>query len=315
MDIIDASVPSSPSLLGTFRYNGARGNGGDVNGVTVNNGFAYIITTSTTNTSLCIVDVHHPQSPTLFTTLEDLPCEGTETVTSIAMHGTTVYYSCEGTFGIIDIKDASSPSPQLLGEYTAQVFDFIVDGNTVYLASYAQLLVLDVSTPSSPQLVGSHFIPTAFQGIFFFPNFYLGIAVSDERVYVASYGLYVFEKPTSTAAPTPTVAPTAPPTSVPSMAPPSRSPPTTVPPTAQPTSGPSTPVPDGTPAPSENSNDTWKIVAIVAIAALSLVIVIAIGVACYCKAKKKKVPFTGRDEALVDFKNTNDDENDFGVAA
>eukprot|EP01064_Diplonema_japonicum_P012583 TRINITY_DN199_c1_g1_i10.p1 TRINITY_DN199_c1_g1~~TRINITY_DN199_c1_g1_i10.p1 ORF type:complete len:314 (+),score=62.57 TRINITY_DN199_c1_g1_i10:2-943(+) len=313
MDIIDASVPSSPSLLGTFRYNGARGNGGDVNGVTVNNGFAYIITTSTTNTSLCIVDVHHPQSPTLFTTLEDLPCEGTETVTSIAMHGTTVYYSCEGTFGIIDIKDASSPSPQLLGEYTAQVFDFIVDGNTVYLASYAQLLVLDVSTPSSPRLVDSHFIPAALLRVHisgFQRNFATHtplLAVSGGRVYVASYGLYVFGELT----------PTAPPTSAPSTAPPTSAPPTapptSAPSTAPPTSGPSTPVPDGTPAPSENSNDTLKIVAIVAV--LSLVIVIAIGVACYCKAKKKKVPFTGRDEALVDFKNTNDDENDFGVAA
>eukprot|EP01064_Diplonema_japonicum_P012589 TRINITY_DN199_c1_g1_i7.p1 TRINITY_DN199_c1_g1~~TRINITY_DN199_c1_g1_i7.p1 ORF type:complete len:244 (+),score=35.76 TRINITY_DN199_c1_g1_i7:2-733(+) len=230
MDIIDASVPSSPSLLGTFRYNGARGNGGDVNGVTVNNGFAYIITTSTTNTSLCIVDVHHPQSPTLFTTLEDLPCEGTETVTSIAMHGTTVYYSCEGTFGIIDIKDASSPSPQLLGEYTAQVFDFIVDGNTVYLASYAQLLVLDVSTPSSPRLVDSHFIPAVVYDV--------GIAVSGGRVYVASHGLYVFGRFTPTAH-----------TSAPSTSTPPTTTSTSAPSTTPPTSGPSTPVPDGTPAP------------------------------------------------------------------
>eukprot|EP01064_Diplonema_japonicum_P028623 TRINITY_DN4429_c1_g1_i1.p2 TRINITY_DN4429_c1_g1~~TRINITY_DN4429_c1_g1_i1.p2 ORF type:complete len:189 (+),score=25.59 TRINITY_DN4429_c1_g1_i1:1865-2431(+) len=66
--------------------------------------------------------------------------------------------------------------------------DFAVNGTTVYLATtYLVLIVLDVSNPRSITAVARYFIAAPIKN-------QLCVTVSDGKVYVASYGLHIFEE-------------------------------------------------------------------------------------------------------------------------
>jgi hypothetical protein len=163
MKVIDLSQPTRPQIAAK---------------VTVPNDFAHRLIVSrnyayvgTVRGRLIIVDISIPVSPIVKSTT----VLNNEFVMGMAISGQHLFLSTESPIDPIYIYDVSDPSnPTLAGTYAVRNSGFTTAGKYLYLyTSGNNFQILDVSVPTSPQLVGS--IRTPFAG---------RIAVKDGLTYV-----------------------------------------------------------------------------------------------------------------------------------
>jgi hypothetical protein len=158
LDIIDISDPGNPWKIGNYKTVHS------VKRVYVKGNYAYV---TGFNGGLKVLDVSNPSSPVLVGSYGQFCADG------LYVEGNFAYMTVlfEGLF-IIDISEPSSPVP--MGTYPIKDepgravinHNLYVSGNYVYIIAVSrlllygdysgELLILDISIPASPRLVGTY---------------------------------------------------------------------------------------------------------------------------------------------------------------
>jgi hypothetical protein len=135
LQIVDVSVPASPSIVGTYDTAGSPYN------VFVSGNYAYV---ADWYNGLVIVDVSNPAAPTL----------AGSTVTGFAARGVFVVgnyaYVAAYTSGfqVVDVSDPANPVVVRTAFGSARLYDVYVSGNKAYAADYDYgLRIYDISDP------------------------------------------------------------------------------------------------------------------------------------------------------------------------
>ena len=156
--IVDIENPSSAILIGSYKT------AGEANDVSVSGKYAYVAD----GTGIDIVDVSNPSSPNLVGSYKTAG-----EANDVSVSGKYAYVA-DGTG--IDIVDVSNPSsPILIGSYFPVLtydYDFVAPGrpvkvpgqaievsvfsNYVYILGNYGLVIVDVTDPSAPTLVGGY---------------------------------------------------------------------------------------------------------------------------------------------------------------
>lgn len=156
---LDLTDPLRPSILAMLRI------GDHVNGVAVSNGYAYLATSSST-AELIVVDVHDPSNPTRIASFD---ITSVTQANDIAVSGKYVYVGTQNstTAGELYIFDVSNPAvPSLVSNFEVgdHVYGIFVRKGKAYLANanvHKELIIVDVSNPTSPVEAGSYDAPLA----------------------------------------------------------------------------------------------------------------------------------------------------------
>jgi hypothetical protein len=161
--IIDVSNPSSPILMGT--YDPSPGGEEAVLGVYVSGDYAYL---ADWYHGLHIINISNPGSP-VFSGLYDTPGQGIK----VDVKGNYAYVADGyGGLRIVNISNPSSPIPA--GVYKSPDHPFVSSvfarDNYVYMVDSDItdyfFRIIDVSTPSVPQLTGSCSLPGIYGDVF-----------------------------------------------------------------------------------------------------------------------------------------------------
>lgn len=203
--ILDVTVPTTPTLMGTFTFQGINEN--NFNDIEVKDNIAIVAG----NTNVYLIDVYYPFSPFLLAQYQNIYAN------SIFINGNYAFLGNGTTIGGGNLKilNISNPcSPFLVGMYQTKhlVNDVFVKDRLAYLASsYSGILVLDVANPAAPTLFTSY--DTVGQAA--------GIKEKDGIVYLADQygGFQIFDIPTPPPTPTPTPSPSATPSVTPTVTP------------------------------------------------------------------------------------------------
>lgn len=175
--IIDISNPANPTLLTEFDTPGYLGS------LAINGNFAYLLLKYI---GLQIVDISNPLSPVSrsFLQLEDEESYDIDIVDSLAY--ITNYY---GGLRIIDISNSNQP--QEIGFYTPLIaYGVCVVDSLCYLTSGRGFKVLDVSDPTSPELITWY---NELEGIAYDINVagnFAFLADGDDGIYVVDVSNY-----------------------------------------------------------------------------------------------------------------------------
>jgi hypothetical protein len=150
--IIDVSSPSAPVVLGTYDTPGAAFD------VSVVGNIAYI---GDYDGGLVVLDVSDAGNPVLLAIHETTPGP----VTRVYATGQTLFLSNGEGLQTLDVSVPTNPVP--LGFYDSGPFSHVVvAGNAAYLAlGFTGILIVDVSDPSQPTLLGSVNTPGEAHGI------------------------------------------------------------------------------------------------------------------------------------------------------
>ncbi|MBN1400743.1 MAG: DNRLRE domain-containing protein [Anaerolineae bacterium] len=148
LQVVDASEPSSPTLMGS--YDGIFGEGiwcdGRVAYVAADRDEAF-------RPVVWVIDVQDPRAPRFLTKL--IPTEGEGRAVDVQLQGHVAYVAAElgGVFAF-DVSDPSSPTYLgRLDTYFAQKLDVV--GSTVFVADdEAGLVVVDASDPTAMRAIG-----------------------------------------------------------------------------------------------------------------------------------------------------------------
>ena len=167
---------------------------GDFSDVAVSGNYAYV---ADYKRGLVIVDISNPAAPILAGTYET-----TYNASHVAVSGNYAYV-VEGKRGlvIVDISTPSSPTP--VGTYDLHAAanaavggDFIVAADVAVSGNYAYvvgsnlgLVIMDISTPSSPTLVGSYY-EDLFKNEHRYRSRYKSVAISDNFAYIVDMAGY-----------------------------------------------------------------------------------------------------------------------------
>lgn len=167
LEILDISEPSNPVLLGNYSKLSGQACGVAVSGNTV-----FVVDWN----ALLILNVSTPSSPYLLANYSEL----SGNALGVAVSGNTLFV---GDWDALLILDVSIPSsPRLLQRYPidlAGVWGVAVSGATVFIGDdNVGLVILDLSTPDVPRLLGSYRYPVA-------PGQASAVAVSGNTVFVA----------------------------------------------------------------------------------------------------------------------------------
>ncbi|WP_158619262.1 MULTISPECIES: LVIVD repeat-containing protein [unclassified Corallococcus] len=162
---------------------------GAARGLSVANGYAYVIAGSE---GLFVYNVKDPAHPTLVSE-QKIP---TETFTSTLISGTTLYLGTYATgIRICDLANPEIPTcdKTVLADLPVRVDGMVKDGNLLYVASplpKSDIVILDVTQPSAPTLVVRYSVEGASPALSEYPY---ALAVQDNRLYVSnwSYGMTV----------------------------------------------------------------------------------------------------------------------------
>jgi len=150
MSIFDISSPYNPVLLGFIAT------GSDPTSITVSGNYAYVVDGESDN--LVIIDISTPSSPfiTGSVTTENYP-------QAVTIQSNYVYIlSASGYMEVIDVLNPYSPT--ITGSIGTGVNSYPVSltvrGNYAYVLNYDldNMLIIDITTPSSPSQVGT--VPT-----------------------------------------------------------------------------------------------------------------------------------------------------------
>jgi len=135
--VIDISDPASPYERGFYST------GGYLNDVVASGNILY---SAQNQRGLSIIDLSDPCLPTEITTYD------MENARYLCCKGDYVYVLDNNGLRIIDISNPALP--QQVGSYAGWFNGVFVNGNYVYLAAgWANLTILDVSNPGSPELI------------------------------------------------------------------------------------------------------------------------------------------------------------------
>ncbi|HSW77346.1 MAG TPA: beta-propeller domain-containing protein [Candidatus Chromulinivoraceae bacterium] len=129
---------------------------------------AYVTCTHAT-AELVIVDITNPAAPTQ---VGSYTPAGTADGKAIFVSGTTAYFGRTSNAGVaeLSILNVSNPAaPTLIGSYgpNVTIFQIYVSGNYAYLATSATnkgLIVVNITTPSSPTLASAFQLPNVLGG-------------------------------------------------------------------------------------------------------------------------------------------------------
>jgi hypothetical protein len=152
--ILDVSIPSSPVVVGEYftkKYY-------FMENIVVDGNYAYVacsnVETSDFFSSLLVLDVSVPTSPTLVGEYTS----STNYSKYVTVNGNYAYLAEE--LGGVDIIDISNPaSPSKTGEYKTNgtAYSAVAEGKYLYIAFGEKgLRVVEISTPSSPMFVGAY---------------------------------------------------------------------------------------------------------------------------------------------------------------
>jgi hypothetical protein len=156
LQIVDISNPAAPILKGNLADGGGSAPffsqfDASLFTVHVSGNYAYIGSYN----SFEIIDISDPSNPTHVGVLQGIL--GGDSQSSIYVVGDIAYCSSGGTVYIVDVSDRTNPSliSSLDGSSQNVPFgdDIYVSGNYAYLST---AVVLDVSNPAAPALVGSY---------------------------------------------------------------------------------------------------------------------------------------------------------------
>ena len=166
--IIDLSVPSTPTLMGTYDTVGSALD------VTVVGNYAYVAD-GPSSTNLAIIDVTTPSTPTLTGSVNV-----SGSTSNVTVLGNTAYFE-SSTFNTLYVYNVSIPStPTLIASISAT--DALhgapaVAGDYLYLPDTTNgFKIYDINPPSTPTLVGTH------------PSTASAVAVAGNFAYLADGG-------------------------------------------------------------------------------------------------------------------------------
>lgn len=148
LDVIDVSVPTAPSLSATVTLGGW--NAVDV---AVAGGFAYV---ANTRGGLEVVSLTN-----LVSVANELSLD--YYVQAVAVHGTSAYIGtnwpgdpAKARLWVYSIADPTAPAPRGWVALPSTPWKVAADGSRVYVGTFEHgVQVIDVSTPTDPQVVGS----------------------------------------------------------------------------------------------------------------------------------------------------------------
>jgi len=146
-EIIDNSIPSSPTLFSQCSFSG------DGMSVIVNNDYAYFGTGM--GNELFIVDISNISFPLQ---QSSIPFEIGHGVFGMDISGNTLFVALggEGVFCSIDVSDKSNPVMlDTIYASSGQCRDVVLKNNYAYTANYDGMKVIDISNPSAMQLLTS----------------------------------------------------------------------------------------------------------------------------------------------------------------
>jgi len=187
--ILNLTNPANPQVIGSDST------GIEMRMIEVSGDYAYVVGwTSNFYDVLQIFDVSQPQSPVLITTFS-LP----DYVQKIVLKDNLLFvcwnfedwHEYEFHYGMIIYNVSNPNAPVTLCNYALSTFtwDLCISGFRVYVADYQGLKILDISNPSSPQMIGVYYTTYGFRSI----------AVQDNIAYASYQGLKVLDvqNPTS----------------------------------------------------------------------------------------------------------------------
>ncbi len=154
--ILDINNPVSPTLLGSLEL------GATAFEIVVSGSYAFIASNSNTQ-ELQVINISNLSSPTLATSIN---LAGNTDATTISFINNTLLIGQRADFRVINITSPGTPvlsgSITLGGTITDIALDFGHNSTYCYVSlsnnSGPELMVIDISNPSSPQIHGSGFI-------------------------------------------------------------------------------------------------------------------------------------------------------------
>ena len=181
LTVFDVSNAASPTKIGGVFFNGYWGTD-----VCVAGGYAYV---AAQQAGLKVVDVRIPAMPTLVRTVMT-----TDEAFAVAAAGNYVYVVGGFSGGSLDIVDVTNPlMPSRVGSLRLlnDPRDVVVSGNYAYVAVQPRpdgsgpyvgggLLVIDISNPTAPSVVGK--LDT--------PGWASGVGISGTHAYVADWSIH-----------------------------------------------------------------------------------------------------------------------------
>jgi hypothetical protein len=143
--IVNAANPSNLLEVGVYT-----GNGEDIDGLNVDGNYAYLLSFS----GLQIINIANPAAPQKVG-----EWKGQGSPHDLSVQGNYAYLMAyiinnDYELQIVDISDRSTPT--LVGSMVLPRGSIKVSGNYVYFTSAGGVRVIDVTTPSAPQLVASY---------------------------------------------------------------------------------------------------------------------------------------------------------------
>lgn len=146
---IDAAAPTSPVLLNTFTLPT------DGSLVEVANGIAYI---HNRVEQLSIVDVSDPSVPALLS-------EASYPANTLAIADSLLYLVGNTAISILDVHDPSQPTLLAQMQIGVAIRHFAINGRFAYAATNAELILIDLSTPTAPQEIERYTLETRYASI------------------------------------------------------------------------------------------------------------------------------------------------------
>jgi hypothetical protein len=139
LNIVDATVPSVPHVVGTLPVN--------ITDLVVGGRYAYL---ADQTRGLLVVDIATPAQPTQ---VGILPLAY---VSRLALAGRYVYASDGQRLMVIDVVNPAAP--QLVGQLNGASGDLAVDGRYVYFVNRSVFQAVDVTNPAAPVDAGAHLL-------------------------------------------------------------------------------------------------------------------------------------------------------------
>jgi len=163
--IVDASNPAAMSVVGSLPLPGR------AVGVRVSGHFAFI---ASDTGGLCVIDVSDSHAPVLVASLP-LPASptGLALATGVHLDGDRAFVTAADGVHIVDVRNPLAPQPVSVLETALPAAQMVISGNTLYIASAhpqlnqadchscSDITAYDITTPSSPQQLGTVVTQTA----------------------------------------------------------------------------------------------------------------------------------------------------------
>jgi hypothetical protein len=165
--IVDISNPLSPQTLGVYQPPT------DLAQFDIAGGIAYI---ADCESGLRMVDISDPYNPH-----EDYYFNRCGSDFGVLISGDYAFVQDYSCVRIYDISDMRHPLEVSRYDIVYRIEDMIIEGNILYLVGYDNIAIyaIDISIPSSPDLLGTFSVPSVFQ--------HSRIAIYDHYAYLAHY--------------------------------------------------------------------------------------------------------------------------------